>query len=156
MFHKPPFDLKLPEGMAVAIPDAVQKLAAGNVAQTQAAYTQFLSLAAQAQELMTQAQTSLSQSIGTPANASSQTSTDTSQQAKDAGAVQAKAQRYASQNIDATFRLAGDLAQARDMQEYAEIQTRYAQTQVITFDQQARDLKRLVEDLAKKAARKQP
>ena len=156
MFQKPPFDLKLPEGMAVVIPDAVQKLAAGNVAQTQAAYTQFLNLAAQAQELMTQAQTSLSQSSGTLAKPGSHTSTDASQQAKDASAVQAKAQRYAGQNIDATFRLAADLAQARDMQEYAEIQTRYAQTQVITFDQQARDLKRLVEVLAKKAASKTP
>lgn len=141
MFLDQPFDLKLPDGMTVTIPEAVQKLAATNVAQTQAAYTQFLSLAAQAQELVTQSLIA----NGTPG--------PSSQCGNEATAIQAKAQRYAQQNIDASFRLAADLAQARDLQEYAEIQTRYGQTQVITFAQQASDLKRLVEEVANKAAR---
>ena len=55
------------------------------------------------------------------------------------------------QNIDAGFRLAADLAQARDVKEYTEIQTRYAQTQAFTFHQQANDLGRLVSEATEKA-----
>ena len=58
--------------------------------------------------------------------------------------------RYAEQNVEASFRLAADLAHARDLQEYAEIQARYAQTQVFTFTQQAQDLGRLVAEVAEK------
>jgi phasin len=119
MFEKPTME----------IPQQVRDMAEKNVEQTRAAYQQFLTLARQAQDLMTKS------------------SGDTTKSALD---VQGKAMRYAEQNVDASFRFASDLAQARDLQEYAEIQARYAQTQVHTFSQQAQDLSRLVAEVAQK------
>jgi phasin len=120
MFEKPP---------TVEIPAAVREMAEKNVEQSRAAYAQFLAMAKQAQDLMGQSQG------------------DTSKSAME---VQTKAVRYAEQNVDASFRFASDLAHARDLQEYAEIQARYAQTQVQTYAQQAQDLGRLVAEVAQK------
>ena len=117
----------------IEIPAAVRELAENNVEQTRAAYSQFLTMARQAQDLMTQSP---------PA------------ETKTAAEVQSKAMRYAEQNVEASFRFASDLAHARDMQEYAEVQTRYAQTQVLTFAQQTQDLGRLVAEAAKKVGSK--
>lgn len=123
MFDKP----------SIEIPAAVRELAEKNVEQTRAAYSQFLTMARQAQDLMTQSP---------PA------------ETKTAAEVQSKAMRYAEQNVEASFRFASDLAHARDMQEYAEVQTRYAQTQVLTFAQQTQDLGRLVAEAANKVGSK--
>jgi hypothetical protein len=65
---------------------------------------------------------------------------------KPADSVQAKAMWYAQKNVEAGFRLAADLAQARDVQEFVEIQTLYAQTQALTLTQQSLDLARLAKD----------
>jgi phasin len=119
MFEKP----------SAEIPAAIREMAERNVEQSRAAYAQFLTMARQAQEMMTQSQG------------------DTVKNAMD---VQNKALRYAEQNVDASFRFASDLARARDLQEYAEIQARYAQTQVQTYAQQAQDLGRLVAETAQK------
>lgn len=122
MFEKPTIP-------PVEIPQPVREMAEKNVEQTRAAYHQFLALARQAQDLMLKS------------------SGESNKSALD---VQGKAMRYAEQNVDASFRLAADLAQARDLQEYAEIQARYAQTQVQTFAQQAQDLGRMVTQVAEK------
>jgi phasin len=114
---------------SMEIPAEVRKMAESNVEQTKAAYGQFMTMARQAQELMMKS------------------SGETMKSALD---VQAKAMRYAEQNVDASFRFASDLAQARDLKEYAEIQARFAQTQVSTFSQQATDLGRLVVEVAQK------
>jgi phasin len=114
---------------SMEIPAAVREIAERNVEQTRSAYGQFLTLAHQAQDLMMKSQ---------------------GEAMRSALEVQSKAMRYAEQNVDASFRFASDLAQARDMKEYAEIQTRYAQTQVATFNQQAQDLGRLVVEVAQK------
>ena len=118
------FDKPSPE-----IPAAVREMAERNVEQTRAAYTQFLTMARQAQDLMMKAP---------------------GEEAKGALDVQSKATRYAEQNVEASFRLAADLAHARDLEEYAQIQARYAQTQVLTFTQQTHDLGRMVADVAQK------
>jgi phasin len=118
---------------SMEIPTEVRQMAEKNVEQTRAAYNQFLAMARQAQDLMTKS------------------SGDTMKSAVD---VQAKAMRYAEANVDASFRFASDLAQARDLKEYAEIQARYAQTQVSTYSQQANDLGRLVVEVAQKAQAK--
>jgi phasin len=119
MFDKP----------TIEIPAAVREMAEKNVEQSRNAYTQFLAMARQAQDMMGKAQG------------------DTSKTAMD---VQSKAMRYAEQNVDASFRFASELAQARDLTEYAAIQQRYAQTQVHTYTQQAQDLGRLVAEVAQK------
>lgn len=118
------FDKPSPE-----IPAAVREIAERNVEQSKAAYAQFMAMAKQAQDMM-----SVSQGDVT----------------KNAMDVQSKAMRYAEQNVDASFRFASDLARARDLQEYAEIQMRYAQTQIQTYTQQAQDLGRLVAETAQK------
>lgn len=113
------------------IPPQVREMAERNVEQTKTAYNQFLTMARQAQDLVAS-----SQGDGM----------------KSALDVQGKALRYAEQNMDAGFRFAADLARARDVKEYSEIQTRYAQTQALAFTQQAQDLGRLVAEVAQKVA----
>jgi hypothetical protein len=48
----------------------------------------------------------------------------------------------------------GDLARARDLREFLEIQQRYAQKQAMTYTQQAQELGRLMADAAQMAQRK--
>jgi hypothetical protein len=59
--------------------------------------------------------------------------------------------RFAEQNIEANFKLAGDLARARDMKEYFEIQSRHAQQQMQTYAAQAQEIGRIMTELAQKA-----
>ena len=115
---------------SMEIPPQVREIAEKNVEQTRAAYKQFLDMARQAQDLVSKSQ-----------------GDDGMKNALD---VQAKAMRYTEQNVEAGYRFAADLAHARDMTEYAQIQARYAQTQAQTLTQQAADLGRLVAEAAQK------
>ena len=62
--------------------------------------------------------------------------------------IQSKALKFAEQNIDEGFTFASDLARARDLKEYLEIQTRYAQKQMQAYAQQAQDLGRMMAEAA--------
>ena len=119
----------------IEIPPQVREIAEKNVEQTRAAYQQFLTMARQAQDLVSKSQ---------------------GDAMKNALEVHSKAMRYVEQNIETGFRLAADLAHARDMKEYGEIQMRYAQTQASTFTQQTQDLGRLVGEAAQKVAPVKP
>jgi phasin len=112
------------------IPEAVREMAERNVEQARSAYAQFMEMARQAQHMVSQ-----------------------SQGAMTAGAleIQSKALKFAEQNIADSFSFAGDLARAKDLKEYLEIQTRYAQKQMQTYAQQAQDLGRMMTDAAQKA-----
>lgn len=123
------------EKTSMEIPPAVRELAEKNIEQARSAYKQFVDMAQKAQDLMAKSQGDLT---------------------KSALDLQAKAMRYAEQNVDASFRFASDLAHARDLQEYAAIQARYAQTQVQTYTQQAQDLGRLLTEAAQKAQPRKP
>ena len=118
------------EKPSMEIPDAVREIAERNVEQTRAAYSQFMDMARQAQAMMTKSQGAMAVS---------------------ALEIQAKAMRFAEQNIDASFNLASELARARDLKEYLEIQTRHAQSQMQTYTQQAQELGRLMTEAAQKA-----
>ncbi|MEQ1698339.1 MAG: phasin family protein [Hyphomicrobiaceae bacterium] len=107
---------------------AIRDMAEKNVEQTRAAYEQFLGLAKQAQDLMGAAPADMRPTF-----------------------VQLKAKQYGELNMDANFRLAAELAEAHDVTEYMEIQTRFAQTQALTLAQQTQTLTRLVAEAAKKA-----
>lgn len=111
------------------IPEAVREMAERNVDQARSAYTQFMDMARKAQDAVSK-----------------------SQGAMTAGAfdIQSKALRYAEQNIDASFQFAADLARARDLKEYLEIQSRYAQRQMQDYARQAQDLGRLMAEAAQK------
>lgn len=112
------------------IPEAVREMAERNVEQARTAYSQFMDMARQAQHMVSQSQGAMA-----------------------AGAleIQSKALKFAEQNIDDSFKFASDLARAKDLKEYLEIQTRYAQRQMQSYAQQAQDLGRMMTDAAQSA-----
>ena len=114
---------------SMEIPSQLRELAEKNVAQTKAAYDQFMTLARQGQDALAKSQGG---------------------EMSSALDVQTKAMRFAEQNIDAGFRLAAELARARNLTEYVEIQSRYAQAQALAFSQQAQELGRIVTEAAQK------
>lgn len=115
------------------IPDGVRQMAESNVDQARKCYSQFMDMMRQVQDLMTR-------SSGAMADAA----TD----------IQAKAMRYAEQNMEAGFQLAADLARAKDMKDYFDIQSRHAQRQMQTYAQQAQELGRLMAEAAQRAQRR--
>lgn len=121
MYDKPGFE----------IPDAVREIAEKNVEQARSAYTQFMDMARQAQDMASKSQGQMVQS---------------------ALDVQSRALRYAEDNVEASFRFASELAQAKDLQEYVNVQTRHAQQQMKAFNEQASELGRMMSEAAKKTA----
>jgi phasin len=118
------------KGPQMEIPDAVRQAAERNVEQSRSAYTQFMAMAKQAQDLVAK---------------SSGTMTETTLQ------IQQRAMKFAEQNVDAGFSFASDLAKAKDLKEFMEIQTKHAQKQMQAYSQQAQELGRLMTDAAQKA-----
>ena len=112
------------------IPESVRELAQTNVEQVRSAYGQFMDMARQAQELVAKSQGAMAAS---------------------AIEIQSRAMRFAQQNIEANFTFASDIARARDLKEYLEIQSRYTQKQIQTYAQQAQELGRLIAEAAQKA-----
>ena len=112
------------------IPEAVRELAEKNVEQVRAAYGQFLDMAHKAQDMLAKSQGVLTSG---------------------AMELQQRAMKYAEENIDANFKFAGDLARARDLKEYVEIQNKYAREQMESYARQAQDLGKLMADAAKNA-----
>jgi hypothetical protein len=117
------------EKPSMEVPAPVREMAEKNIEQTRQAYSQFMVLAQQTQALMMKAQGDAMRNVLD---------------------VQGKAMRYAQDNVEANFKFASELARARDIKEYAEIQTRFAEGQVKTFQQQADDLSKMVAELARK------
>lgn len=114
------------------IPDQVRQLAEKNVEQTRSAYNQFLDMARKAQDMAAKSQG------------------DMVQAAMD---VQTRALKYADDNMQASFRLASELARARDLQQYVEIQSRHAQEQMKAFSDQASELGKLMSDVAQRSTK---
>jgi phasin len=112
------------------IPDAVRQMAERNVEQARTAYNQFMDIARQAQGMVARSSGAMAES---------------------ALDIQSRALKYSEQNMDAAFQFASDLARARDLKEYLEIQSRYAQKQMQTYAQQAQDLGRMLTEAAQKA-----
>jgi phasin len=112
------------------IPESVRELAERNVEQARLAYNQFMDMARKAQEAVKKSQGAMA-----------------------AGAldIQSKALHYAEENVNTSFSFAADLARARDLKEYIDIQTRYAQKQMQDYAKQAQDLGRMLTEAAQKA-----
>ena len=123
------FKPQMPQMPPMEIPEPVRQLAERNVEQSRSAYMQFAEMARRAQDMV-------SKSSGTM----TQTAVD----------IQTKAMRFAEQNVDAGFSLAGDLAKARDMKEYFEIQQKHVQRQMQAYATQAQELGRLMTEAAQK------
>jgi phasin len=118
---------------AMEIPAAMREMAERSVEQARAGYVQFMEMARQAQDMVSKSSDAVTSS---------------------AKEVQARAMRYAQENMDSSFTFASDLARARDLKEFLEIQQRYAQKQAMTYTQQAQELGRLMADAAQMAQRK--
>jgi phasin len=114
---------------AMEIPAAVREIAERNVEQARTAYTQFMDMARQAQDMVSKSSDAVASS---------------------AREVQTRALHYAQENMDSSFSFASDLAKARDLKEFLEIQQRHAQKQVMTYTQQAQELGRLLADAAQR------
>jgi hypothetical protein len=114
------------ENQAFEMPKQLRELAEKNVEQARAAYAQFM-------DAMTQAM-----SVWSTAPSSVMTSGFRD--------VQELAIRFAKENAEAGFALAGELANAKDVQGVLALQSRYAQTQVQSYARQAQELGRLMAD----------
>jgi phasin len=112
------------------IPEAVRELAERNVDQARSAYNQFMDMARQVQETLAKSQGAM---------------------ASGAMELQSRVAKFAEENIQASFAFAFDLARARDLKEYLEIQQRYAQKQMQTYALQAQELGKLLSEAAQKA-----
>jgi hypothetical protein len=95
------------------MPRELRELAEKNIEQARAAYAQFM-------DAMTQAMSSWST---IPSNARTSGFSD----------VQQLAIRFAKENADAGFKLASDLANAKDVQGVLALQSLFAQTQVLAY-----------------------
>ena len=115
------------------IPEAMRDMAERNVDQARSAYGQFLEMARQAQDLVSKSSDTMAQS---------------------AREIQLKAMRYAEQNMEANFAFVGDLAKARDLRDYMQIQSRHAQRQMQTYSEQAQELGRMMAEVAQKVQRR--
>src|SRR5262245_37669652 len=58
--------------------------------------------------------------------------------------VQERAVKLAKENADAAFKLAKDVAQAKDLQELIDLQTRYVQSPMKWYDYQSQDFGRIM------------
>ncbi len=114
-------------------PEAMREMAERNVEQARSAYSQFLDMARQAQDVVSKSSDTMAQS---------------------AREIQLKAMRYAEQSMEANFSFVGDLAKARDLREYMDIQSRHAQRQMKTYSDQAQELSRMLADIAQKVQRR--
>ena len=112
------------------IPDAVRQAAEKNLEQARSAYGQLLDVMRKSQEQLTR---------------SSEAMTEATLD------LQAKMLRFTEENLDAGFKLAGELARARDMKDYFDIQGRHAQRQMQVYMLQAQELGRLMAESAQKA-----
>lgn len=119
-----------PQLPPMEIPEPVRQMVERNVEQSRAAYLQFADMAKRAQEMV-------ASSSGTMTQAALD--------------IQSKAMRFAEQNVEAGFNFASELARARDMKEYLEIQSKHAQRQMQSYANQAQELGRLITDAAQKA-----
>lgn len=124
------FKPQMPQMPPMEIPEPVRQMAERNVEQSRSAYMQFVEMAKRAQEMV-------AKSSGTMTNSALE--------------IQTKALRFAEQNVEAGFSLASELARARDMKEYLEIQGKHAQRQMQTYANQAQELGRLMSEAAQKA-----
>lgn len=114
------------ENQSFEIPKQLRELAEKNVEQARTAYAQFMDAITQAMSVWSTA----------PSNVVMSGFRD----------VQELAIRFANENAEAGFALAGELANAKDVQGVLALQTRFAQTQLQTYARQAQELGRLMAD----------
>ncbi len=108
------------DNMQAAVPQAIREIVAKNIDQARAGYNQLMDSAQKAQEMMTAL---------IPSNPALQ------------GLIQAqeRALKFARQNVDASFSLADELANAATLPEMLQIQSRHVQSQMQAYTRQANE-----------------
>ncbi len=112
------------------IPDAMRQAAEKNIEQARSSYNQLLEMTRKSQEHLTRS-----------SEAMTEATID----------LQSKMLRFTEENLDAGFKLATELARARDMKDFFEIQGRHAQRQMQIYALQAQELGRLMAEAAQKS-----
>ncbi len=115
------------------IPSAMRDMAEKNVEQARSAYAQFMDMSRQTQDAVAKSSGAVTES---------------------AQEIQTRALTFAQENVNASFNFAAELARARDLKEYMEIQTRFAQQQMQSYTTQAQELGRLMGAAAEKMQRR--
>jgi hypothetical protein len=111
------------------IPQQLRDLAEKNVEQARTAYGQFMDAMVQATGMW-------------------MTAMPTNEMTAGFKVVQERAVRFAKQNAEACFALAGELANAKNIQDALAVQSRYGQTQMQAYTLQAQELGRLMAEAA--------
>jgi phasin len=119
-----------PPGMEV--PEAMRQMAEKNIEQARTTYAQLLDTMRKSQE-----------QLGRSFPFMNEATLD----------LQTKMMRFTEENLEAGFKLAVELARARDMKDYFDIQGRHAQRQMQVYALQAQELGQL---MATAAQRSQP
>ena len=114
----------MPQEQKFEVPQELRHLADQNVERARQLYVQFMDWVGQAMATWSSA----SSGINVPG----------------LHEVQERAVKLANENADAAFKLAKDVAQAKDLQELIDLQTRYAQSQMKWFAYQTQEFGRLM------------
>jgi hypothetical protein len=120
-----------PPGME--IPESVRQMTEQNIEQARTAYSKLLDTMKKSQEQLLR---------------STDAMTDATLD------LQGKMLRFTEENLEAGFKLATELARARDMKDYFEIQSRHAQRQMQVYALQAQELGQLMAAATQKAQAK--
>ena len=114
----------MPQDQKFEVPQELRQLAEENIERARLLYVQFMDGVAQA--------------MTTWSSASSDVIAPGFRQ------VQERAAKLANENADAAFKLAKDVAQAKDLHELIDLQTRYVQSQMKWYAEQTQEFGRLM------------
>jgi len=114
----------MPQDQPFEIPQELRRLAEENVERARQLYLQFMD--------------GVGQAIATWSSASSGAIAPGFRE------VQERAVKLANENADAAFKLAKDVAQAKDLQDLLSLQTRYVQSQMKWYADQTQEFGRLI------------
>jgi len=114
----------MPQDQPFEIPQELRRLAEENVERARQLYLQFMD--------------GVGQAMATWSSASSDAIAPGFRE------VQERAVKLANENADAAFKLAKDVAQAKDLQDLLSLQTRYVQSQMKWYADQTQEFGRLI------------
>jgi hypothetical protein len=114
----------MPQEQKFEVPQELRHLAEENVERARQLYIQFMD--------------GVGQAIATWSSASSGVIAPGFRE------VQERAVKFANENADAAFKLAKDVAQAKDLHELIDLQTRYVQSQMKWYADQTQEFGRLM------------
>jgi hypothetical protein len=112
----------MPQNQSFEIPQELRRLAEENVERARQLYLQFMDGVGQAMAIWS------APNVTTPGFHE----------------IQERAVKLANENADAAFKLAKEVAQAKDLQELLSLQTRYVQSQMKWYADQTQEFGRLI------------